>query len=156
MCDVFLGTESFWEINISPIKIGQKLHFTTFRPTLSLIFCVRIFKFYDFFKKIYQKKINFFVKKIFFLVKIYKISDFTATVVAIWAIIRHFFFHYLKKKDFGFSITKKHWKDNYYIIIYKYTKKFFENFIFLLTKYSKIIYSCYFAILSMSFFPIKK
>ena len=98
----------------------------------------------------------FLSKKYFFLVKIYKISDFTATVVSIWAIIRYFFFHYLKKKDFGFSITKKHWKDNYYIIIYKYTKKFFENFIFLLTKYSKIIYSCYFAILSMSFFPIEK
>ena len=46
----------------------------------------------------------FFRQKYFFLVKIYKISDFAATVVAIWAIIRYLFFHNLKKKDFGFSI----------------------------------------------------
>ena len=40
--------------------------------------------------------------------------------------------------------------------MYKYTKKFFENFIFLLTKYKKIIRSRYFAILSMICFPIEK
>ena len=48
----------------------------------------------------------FLSKKYFFLVKIYKISDFTTTVVAIWAIIRHFFFHYLKRKTLGLVLPK--------------------------------------------------